>query len=159
MKRLLLIGAGHAHAHAHAQVLRDWIGAPLPGLDADRRSVRLDRFLTPQVYAVGDCADSPEPLPKGGVHALRMRPVLSRNLRAALGVGTAAEHHAQCWVLALLPTANGRAIASWGRWSASGRWVWRWEDHVDRRFRQRFAMTRTGSGNTPEPSHAKIAPP
>jgi len=26
------------------------------------------------------------------------------------------------------------AIASWGRWSAEGSWVWHWKDYLDRGF-------------------------
>jgi hypothetical protein len=61
-------------------------------------------------------------------------------------------------VLALLSTADGSAIASWGRWSVRGRWVRRWKDHIDRRFLQRFAVGKRG-GATPEPSHSKAAAP
>lgn len=124
--------------------------------------IRIDRWLRSishaQVYAVGDCADSAEPLPKAGVHAVRMGPVLAHNLRAALGVGVAAEHRAQRRVLALLSTADGSAIASWGRWSVRGRWVRRWKDHIDRRFLQGFAVGKRGSSK-PEPSHSKAAAP
>jgi hypothetical protein len=31
-----------------------------------------------------------------------------------------------------------RAVASWGRWSVQGRWVWRWKDHTDRKFVARY---------------------
>ena len=95
----------------------------------------------PQVHAVGDCAEWAQPLPKAGVYAVRMGPLLSRNLRAAVGVGVPLEYLPQRRVLALLATADGRAIASWGRWSARGRWVWRWKDRIDRAFLQRFAVS------------------
>ncbi len=124
--------------------------------------IRIDRQLRSishaQVYAVGDCADSADPLPKAGVHAVRMGPVLSHNLRAALGVGVAVEHRAQRRVLALLSIADGSAIASWGRWSARGRWVAGWKDHIDRRFLRRFAVGKRGA-NTPKPSGSKAATP
>ncbi len=93
----------------------------------------------PQVFAVGDCADWAPPLPKAGVYAVRMGPALSRNLRAALGVGNATAYAPQHRFLALLATADGRAIASWGRWSAQGRWAWRWKDQIDRAFLARFS--------------------
>ena len=40
--------------------------------------------------------------------------------------------------LALLATADGSAVASWGPLSAQGRWVLRWKDKIDRRFLQQF---------------------
>jgi len=102
-------------------------------VDAQLRSVS-----HPQVLAVGDCAAWATPLPKAGVYAVRMGPVLAQNLRAALGVGTARRYTPQPHFLALLATADGRAIASRGRWALQGAWAWRWKDHIDRRFIQRF---------------------
>ena len=105
--------------------------------------IRIDRWLRslshPQVHAVGDCAEWAEPLPKAGVYAVRMGAVLSVNLRAALGDGARSAFHPQRRFLSLLSTADGKAIASWGRWSASARWVWRWKDHIDRAFLERFS--------------------
>ena len=104
--------------------------------------IRIDALLRsvshPAVYAVGDCAAWTDPLPKSGVHAVRMGPVLSHNLRAALGAGTAIAHTPQRRTLALLATADGSAIASYGRWSAHGRWVARWKDHLDQQFLDRM---------------------
>ena len=104
--------------------------------------IRIDALLRsvshPAVYAVGDCAAWTDPLPKSGVHAVRMGPVLSHNLRAALGAGTAIAHTPQRRTLALLATADGSAIASYGRWSAHGRWVARWKDHLDQHFLDRM---------------------
>ena len=97
----------------------------------------------PQVYAVGDCAEWSTPLPKSGVYAVRMGPVLARNLRAAVGEGSAAAYAPQRSFLALLSTGDGRAIGSYGRWSAQGRWLWRWKDHIDRGFVRRFAVAGT----------------
>ena len=146
----LLLWAAGAEAHAWQ---RD-CGLAVNAQGFIRIDGRLRSISHPQVYAVGDCADSPEPLPKAGVHAVRMGPVLSRNLRAALGVGTAANHNAQRRVLALLSTANGRAIASWGRWSASGRWVWRWKVRIDRGFLRRFAPSDAAARAHPDGANA-----
>ncbi len=62
------------------------------GLDVSERGfIRVDGQLRslshPEVFAVGDCAEWAQPLPKAGVFAVRMGPVPSRNLHAALGVG------------------------------------------------------------------------
>ena len=104
-------------------------------IDAQLRSVS-----HANVYAAGDCAEWAEPLPKAGVFAVKMSPVLAHNLRAAL-VGTAPiAYTPQRRFLALLATGDRRAVASWGRWSAHGAWVWRWKDRIDRRFLKRFAV-------------------
>ena len=76
----LLLWATGAEAHA-------WQGTS--GLAVSARGfICVDRCLRsvshPQVHAAGDCAEWAEPLPKAGVYAVRMGPVLSRNLRAAL---------------------------------------------------------------------------
>lgn len=99
----------------------------------------------PQVHAVGDCAEWQAPLPKAGVYAVRMGPVLSRNLRAALGDGSAVPYAPQRRYLALLATGDGRAIGSWGRWSAHGHWLWRWKDYIDRGFVRRFDLDHPGA--------------
>jgi len=115
------------------------------GLAVDERGFfRIDSLLRsvshPQVFAVGDCAAWPQPLPKAGVHAVRMGPVLSHNLRAALGHGRPRPHRPQRAILALLATADGQAIASWRGLTAHGRWVWKWKDHIDRGFVRRFSI-------------------
>ncbi len=109
---------------------------------SERGFIRIDERLRslshPQVHAVGDCAEWARPLPKAGVYAVRMGPVLSRNLRAALGAGESAAYVPQRRVLSLLSTADGSAIASWGGWSVQGRWVWRLKHRIDRAFVARY---------------------
>lgn len=106
--------------------------------------VRIDAQLRstshPQVFAVGDCASwAGGALPKAGVYAVRMAPVLANNLRAALGASAALiNFRPQHRFLALLATGDGRAIASRGPFGAEGRWAWRWKDHIDRRFLGQF---------------------
>jgi len=93
----------------------------------------------PDVFAVGDCAAWAEPLPKAGVFAVRMGPVLAHNLRAALGDGICRAYRPQRRFLVLLDTSDGAAIASRGPLSAHGRWAARWKESIDRRFIARFA--------------------
>lgn len=93
----------------------------------------------PRIFAAGDCAQWETPLPKAGVYAVRMGPVLAHNLHAALTAQPLQTYSPQSTFLSLLATADGSAIASRGRWSLSGRWAWRWKDHIDRRFIRRFA--------------------
>ncbi|HEX7953695.1 MAG TPA: pyridine nucleotide-disulfide oxidoreductase, partial [Burkholderiales bacterium] len=42
--------------------------------------------------------------------------------------------------LYLLACGPRYAIASWGRFSAQGAWVWRWKDYIDRGFVRRFEV-------------------
>jgi pyridine nucleotide-disulfide oxidoreductase family protein len=116
--------------------------------------VRIDSQLRsvshPQVFASGDCASwSDHALPKAGVHAVRMGPVLARNLRAALvgpaDAGPLVAHRPQRHFLALLATGDGRAIASRGAFGAEGAWAWRWKDRIDRRFLDRFRVPQPAS--------------
>lgn len=136
----LLLWAAGAQAHAWQQdpARRDTLAVSEEGF------VQVDRFLRstshPQIHAVGDCAQWHPPLPKAGVYAVRMGPVLTHNLRAALladrePVAFSPQQH----FLSLLFTADGRAIASRAGLGLQGRWVARWKDHIDRRFIQRFA--------------------
>jgi NADH dehydrogenase FAD-containing subunit len=102
------------------------------------------------VFASGDCASWPGAgLPKAGVHAVRMGPVLAGNLRAALrgpaGAADLRPHRPQRHFLALLATGDGRAIASRGPFGAEGAWAWRWKDHIDRRFLRQFEVPRAVS--------------
>ena len=136
-------------AEAHAWQLDPARRGPLAV--SERGFVRIDAQLRsvshPQVFAVGDCAEWAEPLPKAGVYAVRMGPVLAHNLRAALGQGSMMAYRPQRDFLALLATADGRAIASRGPFGASGRWAWRWKDRIDRGFLRRFAQA---SRTTPD---------
>lgn len=126
--------------------------------------VRIDEQLRSlshtQVFATGDCASwSGQALPKAGVHAVRMGPVLASNLRAALMVPAAAGdlrvHRPQRHFLALLATGDGRAIASRGPFGVEGAWAWRWKDRIDRHFLQQFLATQAGS--QPAPTHKQPA--
>lgn len=115
----------------------------------DQGFVRIDEQLRsvshPQVFASGDCASWPgQGLPKAGVHAVRMGPVLAANLRAALlghaAAGGFKTHRPQRRFLSLLATGDGHAIASRGPFGAEGGWAWRWKDRIDRRFLEQFRV-------------------
>ncbi|MGI9152366.1 MAG: FAD-dependent oxidoreductase, partial [Rubrivivax sp.] len=123
-------------------------------IDAQLRSVS-----HPQVFAAGDCASwSGRALPKAGVHAVRMGPVLAGNLRAALlgpaGAGALEAHRPQRHFLALLATGDGRAIASRGPFGAEGAWAWRWKDRIDRRFLRQFEVPHAASRTLESPDTA-----
>jgi pyridine nucleotide-disulfide oxidoreductase family protein len=76
--------------------------------------------------------------PRSGVYAVRAGPVLAANLRAVVAGGTPAPYVPQPRSLNLLSTGDGRAIASWGAWSAQGRLMGWWKDRIDRAFIARF---------------------
>jgi pyridine nucleotide-disulfide oxidoreductase family protein len=119
--------------------------APLPwlrqsGLATDERGFvlvhgTLQSVSHPEVFALGDCAalrDSPHP--KSGVYAVRHGEALIANLRR-LVVGAAPEPYVPQKKALMLLSCGGRyAIAERGGWSAQGRWVWWWKNHIDRRW-------------------------
>jgi pyridine nucleotide-disulfide oxidoreductase family protein len=111
---------------------------------SDQGYILIDRELRsvshPDVFAVGDCAAWETPLPKAGVFAVRMGPILIHNLRATFGLGRHRSYKPQRHFLMLLSTGNGRAIASRGPFGCEGQWVWRWKNFIDGRFVQRFVL-------------------
>lgn len=119
-----------------------WLRAS--GLALDERGfvqtgTTLQSVSNPEVFAAGDVATRADaPHPKSGVHAVRAGPPLALNLRRAVGGGELQPHRPQPRTLYLLATGPKHAIASWGRWSAAGRWVWWWKDHIDRSFIRRY---------------------
>lgn len=136
----LLVWATGAQAHAWQRY---------SGLGVNEQGfIRIDSQLRsvshPEVYAVGDCAGWATPLPKAGVHAVRMAPVLAHNLRVTLAPvgkrGELIDHQPQRRFLALLALGDKRAVAAWGNFSAEGAWAWRWKDHIDRAFLRRVAV-------------------
>jgi len=88
-----------------------------------------------EVFAAGDVAARVDaPHPKSGVYAVRAGPPLALNLRRFVGGGALEPYRPQPRSLNLLSCGSRYAIASWGDWSAEGRWVWWWKDWIDRRF-------------------------
>ena len=107
-----------------------------------RINAQLQSVSHPNIFAVGDCAHwdtGVKPLPKAGVFAVRMGPVLTGNLQAALAGRAVATYAPQRQFLVLLATGGQHAIASRGGLGAQGHWAWRWKDYIDRGFIGRFA--------------------
>ena len=89
----------------------------------------------PHVFAAGDVSTRMDlSLPRSGVYAVRAGLPLTKNLRAVLAGIEPSPYKPQDKTLNLLSCGNRSAIASWGTWSAQGRWVWWLKDWIDRRF-------------------------
>jgi pyridine nucleotide-disulfide oxidoreductase family protein len=144
----VLLGGG-ARLACDAPVLA--IGASAPkwlvgsGLALDEQGfittgATLQSTSHPNVFAAGDVASrSDAPRPRSGVYAVRAGPPLALNLRRFVAGGELMNYLPQRRALSLLSCGERRAIASWGDWSAEGRWVWWWKDRIDRAFVGRFA--------------------
>ena len=103
----------------------------------------------PNVFAAGDvCARLDAIMSRSGVHAVHAGPVLAHNLLAMVEGGALRAYSPKPRSLYLLACGPRYAVASWGRWSAEGQWVWRWKDWIDCRFIQRFS--KTGQIHTPQ---------
>ena len=93
----------------------------------------------PQVFAAGDVSSRTDrALARSGVYAVRAGPVLAHNLAASLNGTALRPHQPPAHTLNLISCGKGFAIASWGRRSAQGRWVWWLKDWIDRRFVSRL---------------------
>ncbi|MGI9297908.1 MAG: FAD-dependent oxidoreductase [Gammaproteobacteria bacterium] len=102
--------------------------------------VRVNSFLqsesSPAVFAAGDCAASGAD--KSGVVAVRQAPVLAFNIAAFLSATPLRPWRPRRRFLSILNTADGRAVAGWGGFSASGAWVWKWKKYLDKKFMNLF---------------------
>ncbi|AWB33402.1 FAD-dependent oxidoreductase [Orrella marina] len=126
--------------------------------------IRIDSQLRsishPDIFAAGDCAHwegAPDQftkrgcgLPKAGVYAVRMGPILTHNLLTLLnqpyghrGTGMSLSDSLQSYrpqkhFLTILNTADGRAIAARGPVAAAGHWAMCWKDRIDTAFVERM---------------------
>ncbi len=148
------IGASHVRLASGARLVCDAplmaIGTGAPGwlagsgLALDEKGfvatgATLQSSSHAQVFAAGDVASRTDaPRPKSGVFAVRAGPPLALNLRRFIGGGELQAYQPQPRALNLLACGGRRAIASYGDWSAQGRWVWWWKDFIDRRFVEGF---------------------
>ena len=120
-----------------------WLAASGLALD-ERGFMRVGATLQstshPNVFAAGDVIVRDDaPHPRSGVYAVRAGPVLATNLRAFVAGGALTPYVPQARSLNLLATGDGRAIASWGAWSARGWLMGWWKDRIDREFVARYA--------------------
>ncbi|MGR3792962.1 selenide, water dikinase SelD [Vannielia sp. SX4] len=157
-----IIGAGGARPH-------DWLAET--GLDLQNGFIRVGPGLRstsdPAIFAVGDCAHfEPDPRPKAGVYAVRAAPVLAENLRRATKGGAALKpFRPQRDYLKLISLGSQSALGEKLGLTASGPWVWRVKDKIDRAFMAKFTTYPSMTPDDPaaEPMlcagcGAKIAP-
>lgn len=143
-----------------------WLAAS--GLETDDRGfVRVDPSLrsisNPAVYAAGDIAAvDGHRREKAGVFAVRQGPPLEANLRSALWGRAPRPFRPQKRFLGLISTGDQYAVASRGKWSIEGDWVWSIKDWIDRRFMDRYrdlpAMEPQSGGEPAAPAKAPEDP-
>lgn len=128
-----LAGAAPPALLAASELPRDdrgflWVDASLRAVDGS------------PVFGAGDCIGIrgfPD-LPKAGVYAVREGPILEANLRAALAGGGLRVYRPQESYLALIDTADGRAIWRWRALAGHSRAAWRLKRRIDRAFVARY---------------------
>ena len=105
--------------------------------------IRVGRTLQsvshPEVFAAGDTAAiDGYNLPKSGVYAVRSGPPLARNIRRLLTGQPLRMFRPQRDALYLISTGDRNAIGTRNGLTVAGGWVWRWKDHIDRAFMDKF---------------------
>jgi selenide,water dikinase len=89
----------------------------------------------PEVFAAGDCATlRAKPVARSGVFALRQGETLATSFRRVVQGEPPLAYRPQRRALVLVSCGRRYALAQRGDWSAEGRWVWWWKNHIDRRW-------------------------
>ena len=91
------------------------------------------------VFAAGDCAAiEGNARPKAGVWAVRAGPPLAANLRRAARGKPLRGWRPQTNALAILGLGNDSALAWRNGLAISGKPIWYWKDHIDRRWMRMY---------------------
>jgi NADH dehydrogenase FAD-containing subunit len=99
----------------------------------------LQSVSDPEVFASGGCASLEDSL-RSGVYSVRHGSVLAHNIPAWLSSKPLLHYQAQKKSLALLATADGGALVSYGRLTAQGRLAGIWKDYLDSAFMKRHRL-------------------
>ncbi len=92
-----------------------------------------------RVFAAGDISTRmDQALARSGVYAQRAGLALAHNLASAVANGALTPHMPAKRSLSLVTCGGRYAVASWGNYSAQGRWVWWFKNWLDRRHVGRF---------------------
>ncbi len=114
------------------------------GLELHEGFIAVDRHLQssdPALFAAGDCAHLRDnPRPKAGVYAVREAPILFNNLRAALGAGEMRAYTPQKDYLKLISLGQKSALGERFGIPVSGGLMWKWKDHIDQTFMNKFRI-------------------
>ena len=93
-----------------------------------------------RVFADGDASSHTDhALGRSGAYAARRGEALAFNVAAAISGAALKPYRPPSNSLNLLSFGGKRAVATWGRFSAQGRWVWWLKNWLDRRFVARFS--------------------
>ncbi|MEB3211819.1 MAG: selenide, water dikinase SelD, partial [Leptolyngbyaceae bacterium] len=112
----------------------------------DRGFIQVNDYLQStshsHVFAAGDIAAMiNHPRPKAGVFAVRQGPPLFENLQRAVLKQPLKAFQPQKEFLILVGTGDEKAIASRGIITLGPfGWLWRWKDHIDRKFMDQFTQ-------------------
>jgi selenide,water dikinase len=100
----------------------------------------LQSVSRPEVFGTGDCVAFPTypELPRNGVMAVREGRVLFDNVAAHIRGQPLRDFRPRSLTLSILNTADGSAVATYGRVAKAGRWARRLKDRIDRRWMGRF---------------------
>jgi selenide,water dikinase len=150
VERNALIFSDAVRIQSDATIWTTGAGAP-PWLRDTGLTVDAGGFVTineclssvshPGVFAVGDCASMHgHRYPKSGVYAVRQGPVLAENLRRVLTGKPLMNYRPQRIALSLISTGDKYAVATYGRYSHEGAWVWRWKNYIDRKFMRKYRV-------------------
>ncbi len=102
------------------------------------------------VFAVGDvCARQDKYVARSGVHAVHAGPIIAHNIRSSIMECASKEssrekyalkeYNAKKRSLYLLSCGSRYGVVSWGGFSFSGAWVWKWKNRIDTNFIKRFS--------------------